>query len=302
MKIGPYTIDIKNRDKIFFPEKKITKGELIDYYDQITDYMLPFLKGRPLTLSRFPDGIEGEGFYQKECPEYFANWIDVMEIKRKEKSSIPQIICNNRATLIYLINEGTLSLHSWQSTTTDINKPNKLVFDLDPPAGDFELVRQGALALRSFLEKKLQLNTFVMTTGSEGLHVVIPIKPTKSFEEVRSFAKDVADYMAAINPDSFTSALRKEKREGRLFFDYMRNVYAQTSITPYSVRALKGAPIATPLNWDELDKGGLTSQSYHIKNIFRRLSQKKPPWKQFRNKAKDLEKSIDKINRLVQKK
>ncbi|SHF47263.1 bifunctional non-homologous end joining protein LigD [Fodinibius roseus] len=299
MQYGPYSIDIKKRGKVFFPENNITKGDLIDYYDKIADYLLPFLRDRPLTLSRFPDGINEDGFYQKEAPDYFPDWIESIEVTKKEGGEIQQVICNNKATLIYLVNQGTISFHPWLSTTTDLNRPNKLVFDLDPPQGNFDLVLEGAKFLRSLLEKQLGLNAFVMTTGSEGLHVLCPLRVKKGFDEIRSFARDVAEYMAREQPDTFTVATRKKKREGRLFVDYLRNAYGQTSISPFSLRTLEGAPVATPLDWGELDRDNLTSQSYHIKNTFRRLSQKDDSWDYFQQKAKGLGKSMDKLKTML---
>src|SRR5699024_599271 len=299
MQTGSHTIELQNQDKIFSPDEKITKGDLIDYYSQVSGYLLPFLKDRPLTLRRFPDGINGDGFYQKEVPDYFPDWIKVTEVKKKEGGTTPQVICNNKATLIYLVNQGTLSFHPWLSTADNISNPNKLVFDLDPPEDDFDLVIKGAKALKQLLEEKLDLNTFVMTTGSEGLHVISPIKPTHDFEAVHTFAKKTANLLKKQNADDFTTEMRKEDRNGRLFIDYLRNSYAQTSISPYSARALKGAPVATPLNWDELATKGLTSKSYHIKNIFKRLSQKEDLWTQFSNKAVDIESRKEQLDNLI---
>lgn len=299
MQYGPYNVDIKNRDKIYFPDTNLTKGDIIDYYDKIAGYLLPFLKDRPLTLRRFPDGIEEKGFYQKEEADYFPDWIKVARVSKKEGGTISQVICNNKATLIYLVNQGTISFHPWLSTTAELNKPNKLVFDLDPPQGNFDLVLEGAKFLRSLLEDELGLNAFVMTTGSEGLHVLCSLRVKKGFDEVRSFASNVAKFMAQEQPGDFTVAMRKKKREGRLFVDYLRNAYGQTSIPPYSLRALEGAPVATPLEWEELDKDRLTSQSYHLKNIFRRLSQKDDSWNYFQQRAKNLDKSMDKLETLL---
>lgn len=298
MRVGKHTIDISNRDKVFYPEDDITKDDVIDYYNKVADRLLPYLKDRPLSLQRFPDGIKKDGFYQKEASDYFPEWIKTEEVEKKEDGTINQVVCNSKATLIYLANQGTVSFHPWLSRILDLNKPDKLVFDLDPPKDNFEIVIKGAKALRTLLEDELDLNTFLMTTGSEGMHVVCPIKATLDFEEVRLFTKAVAEFLTNENPDSFTTEVRKNKRNDRLFLDYLRNAYAQTSILPYSLRAIKGAPIATPLSWDEINKKDLTSQSYHIKNIFRRLSQKENPWNQFRNKATKLEKSINKLNAL----
>ena len=296
MKIATHDIDVKNSDKMFFPEKNITKGDLINYYDKIADHLLPCLKDRPLMLSRFPDGIEGEGFYQKKVPNYFPDWIKVIKVKKKEGGSIRQVICDDKATLIYLVNQGTVSFHPWLSTIEKPEYPNKIVFDLDPPDSSFDGVIRAAKALRSLLEDELNLNAFVMTTGSKGMHVVCPIKPDHDFDMVHPLAKNIAEYLAGQHPDDFTTELQKEKRNGRLFLDYLRNAYAQTSIPPYSVRPNESAPVATPLNWDELNKEALTSQSYHIKNIFKRLSQKQDTWSQFRNRAKNLESARDKLN------
>ena len=302
MKIGTQTIEIKNRDKIYFPSTNLTKGDVIDYYDNIADHLLPYLKNRPLTLSRFPDGIKNEGFYQKKTPDYFPDWITVMKVKKKEGGTIPQIICNDKATLIFLVNQGTVSFHPWLSEVSDLEKPNKIVFDLDPPEGNFDLVLKSARALRSLLEEELNLTSFVMTTGSKGLHVAVPIKTSFNFDIVRTYAEVISAYLAREYSDSFTTEVRKQERKGRLFIDYLRNTYAQTSIPPYSLRALEGAPVATPLSWDELDKQGLKSQSYHMGNIFQRLSQIEDPWKEFNKSRSDLGSRIENLERLADKK
>lgn len=294
MKIGSYTVDTNNLDKVFFPDLNITKGGIIEYYDRISDHLLPYLQNRPVTLSRYPDGINKNGFYQKEIPDYFSDWIDTIEVKKKEDGSIKQIVCNNKASLIYLVNQGTLSFHPWLSNTTNLYKPDRLVFDLDPPANDFELVLRGAKMLRTVLESDFELKTFVMLTGSEGMHIVSPLKPVIDFEEIRSFAKNVAQNLADKHPDMFTTEVRKKKRNKRLFLDYLRNSYAQTSVVPYSLRAKKGAPVATPLSWDELTKKGLHARSYHLKNIFKRLSQKGDAWENFFRYAADPKKLISK--------
>lgn len=296
MKVETQEVEIKNQNKPFFPRQDVTKGDLIDYYGKIADYMLPYLKNRPLTLSRFPDGIDEEGFYQKEVPDYFPEWIKTTEVEKREGGSIRQVVCNDKPTLVYLVNQGTTSFHPWLSTTSGLNKPDRLVFDLDPPQGNFDLVIKGAKTLRRCLEEELGLSAFVLATGSEGMHVITPIKPDKTFKEVRQFAKKIADFVTRDQPDSFTTEVRKNKRNDRLYIDYMRNAYGQTSIAPYSIRALEGAPVATPLEWDELNKNDLSSDSYHIKNIFRRLSQREDPWNQFHNQAKDIDESRRRLN------
>lgn len=298
MQFGPYTVEIKNRDKVFFPAEEITKGDLIDYYDDIADRLLPYLKDRPLTLRRFPDGIEEEGFYHKARPDYFPEWIPAVTVDKEEGGSIDQIVCNNKASLIYLINQGTVELHPWLSAREALGQPDRLVFDLDPPEGNFELVQRGAKLLHTFLEDELQLAAFLMTTGSQGMHVVCPIKADHTYETVRTLARSVAEHLSRQHPEELTTEVRKNKRDGRLFLDYLRNAYAQTSVAPYSVRAQAGAPVATPLAWDERGRSGLTAQSYHIGNIFRRLSQKEDPWESFHRRAVSLGAAIDRMEGL----
>ncbi len=301
MKIGSHTVDISNEDKVFFPNEEITKGDLIEYYDKISDRMLPHLKDRPLTLRRFPDGINGTNFHQKEASDYFPDWIETIEVKKKEGGSANQVVCNNKATLIYLVNQGTISFHPWLSTTSSINKPNKLVFYLDPPDGNFDLVIKGAKLLHRLLENELKLHAYVMTTGSEGMHVVSPIKSENNFDEVRSFTEAISELLAEEHPDDFTTNMRKKDRNGRLFLDYLRNAYAQTSIAPFSIRAQDKAPVATPLSWDELSKEGLHSKFYHLKNIFKRLGQKDNSWKNFRNQAISIEEAVENLEERMNK-
>lgn len=296
--IGSHTIELKNEKKVFFPENNITKGELIEYYHRISDTLLPFLKSRPISIERYPDGIKKEGFYQKDIPDHFPDWIDSVSIRKKESGTIRQVVCNNVETLIYLVNQGTISLHPWLSTSEDLHKPDKLVFDLDPPEGNFEIVVKGAKALRSLLEDELDLHAFVMTTGSKGLHIYIPIHSEKNFDHARNFAKNAAEFLANQHADIFTTETRKNKRNNRLFIDYLRNAYAQTSISPYSVRTMEGAPVATPLDWEELNRNDLHAQRYTIKNIFKRLSRKADPWKDLKNHASLLVQASDRLKKL----
>lgn len=278
---GGKDIDISSREKILFPSSGITKGDVIDYYEKIADYMLPHLADRPLMMQRFPDGIAKKGFYQKERSDYFPDWIDTVTVK-KEGGVVHTVMCNNKATLIYLANQSCITFHTWLCRHDRIREPDKMIFDLDPPdAGGFDLVLKGAKALHDLLSNELGLPAFVMTTGSKGLHIVCPLRRGNDFDEVRDFAHEICDYLADENPDTFTTETRKNKRKGRLFLDYLRNAYAQTSVCPYSLRVIEKAPVATPLSWDELQKPDLSPQSYNLGNIFRRLSQTKNPWGEY---------------------
>jgi len=278
-----HTVDFSNTDKLFFPDEGITKGDFIEYYGRIADVMLPHLKDRPLNMHRFPDGIHGEGFYQQEIPDYFPEWIERTKVG-KEGGNITHIICQDADTLLYLANQACITPHVWLSRTDRLNMPDLMVFDLDPPTDDFQPVRHVALLLRMFL-KELDMESFVKTTGSKGLHVTVPLDRSADYEEVRDFAHSLAIILAEQESELVTTEQRKEKRRGRVFVDYLRNRYGQTVVAPYAVRARPSAPIAVPIEWEELKEKNLTSESYNIKNIFRRLAQKEDPWKEIWKKS-----------------
>ena len=280
MKTNSHNIEITNRDKILFSKSGITKNDLISYYEKIAEYFLPFLKNHPLTMQRFPQGITEEGFFQKNAPQYFPEWIKTEEI-RKIGGWVNQVICDNNDTLLYLVNQYVITFHTSLSTIDNMECPDKLVFDLDPPNENFALAIEGAKALKNVLENKLGLTPFLMTTGSKGLHVIVPLVQKENFNEVHAFAKSISNYIAAQNPSKFTTAIRKEKRENHLYIDFLRNSYGQTSVAPYSVRAIEKAPIATPILWSELNDNKLNAQFWNIQNIFKRLQKIEDPWKDF---------------------
>lgn len=298
LNIGRHTITVERADKLLFPDDDITKGDLVDYYLKMAETMLPHMKDRPLTMQRFPDGIEGDGFYQKEAPDYFPGWVRRVSI-RVEGSGADQdqIICDDAATLAYLADQACITPHIWLSRADKLDHPDKLIFDLDPPTDDFAAVRQAARDVHSILEE-IELPGYLMTTGSRGLHMVVPLDRSADFDTVRDFAHDLADVLAARHPERLTTAQRKEKRGDRLFLDYLRNSYGQNSVTPYAVRALPGAPVATPLDWDELGNSGLTSQRYTMKNIFQRLGQKEDPWASMMRHAHSLDKARERLAKI----
>ena len=277
IEIDGHSVELSSTEKVMFPEDGLTKGDLIEYYRRISEIMLPFVKDRVISMQRFPDGIDGEGFYQKEVPDYFPEWVSREKIEKREGGAITQVICQNAATLVYLANQACITPHIWLSRVDNIEKPDRMIFDLDPSGNDFATVREGALMLRKALDQ-VGLDSFVMTTGSRGLHVVVPLDASEDFDTVRSFARKVARYLTRAEPKKFTTEQRKEKRGGKLFVDTLRNAYAQTGVPPYAVRARPGAPVAAPLSWDELKDRQLHPRRYGIKNIFRRLGQKTDPW------------------------
>jgi bifunctional non-homologous end joining protein LigD len=277
LRVGGHDIEITNRDKLFFPGEGITKGELIDYYRRIADIMIPHMKGRPVTMHRFPDGIEGEGFFQQQIGDYFPDWINRISLA-KEDGETTHLICDDAATLVYIANQGCVTPHVWLSRRDKIDYPDILIFDLDPPGNDFAAVRQASFYLHEILNE-LELKSYVKTTGSRGLHIATPLDRSADFDRVRAFAREVAKILVEKHPREVTDEQRKLKRGGRVFIDTGRNSYGQTAVAPYAVRAKPGAPVATPLEWEELEDSRINSQSYNIKNIWRRLSQKKDPWR-----------------------
>ncbi|HET8753162.1 MAG TPA: non-homologous end-joining DNA ligase [Salinimicrobium sp.] len=261
-------VEITHPEKVIFPAKKITKGDMAEYYAEVADIMLPYLKNRPLTLKRFPAGIKNKGFYQKNASDHFPRYIKLIEIETEDGVNT-QILCNNKKTLIYLVNQNTVAFHIWLSRKDKIRQPDKVIFDLDPPADSFEKVKEAAKTLRNYLQKK-NIDPNLMTTGQNGLHIYYDIRRGKDFDEVKTQVKSMADELVELRPDLLTTKIRKDQRDGKIFVDYLRNAYAQTGICPYSLRSNEEAGIATPIEWEELEK--LESASYfNFENILDRI-------------------------------
>lgn len=275
----PQNLELSNPDKVLFPGQGFSKADLAGYYLQVAPVILPHLRDRPLMLQRFPDGIGREGFYQKDAPDYFPAWVGRVRLKKIEGGFIRQVMVNNRSSLLYLVDQACITLHAWPSRSDRPNQPDRVIFDLDPAQaeGSFALVIQAAGMLRNLLGR-VGLRPYVMTTGSRGLHVAAPLLRQEGFDQVRAFAQEAAQRLAAEHPDLLTTEQRLAKREDRLYLDVARNGYGQTSVAPYAVRSLPGAPVATPLEWSELTASGLGPQSYHLGNLLERLTQKPDPW------------------------
>ncbi len=273
---GGRKIEVSNTDKIFFPDDGITKGEVVEYYDQIGETMLPHVIERPLTLHRFPDGIDSEGFFQKNTPDYFPDWI-TRETLEKEGGSVVYPVCTELATLVYIADQGCITPHVWLSRVDRPFEPDRMIFDLDPPEGseDIGLLHDAVRAVKGLLDD-LDIPSFLMTTGSTGYHVFVPLDRSDDFDVVRDLSHRLAGMVVERFPDSTTVKQRKKQREGRVFVDYLRNSYAQTTVAPYSLRALPRAPAATPIEWDEL--GDSEPRRWGMGNILRRLGQIDDPW------------------------
>jgi bifunctional non-homologous end joining protein LigD len=278
-------VKITHPDKVLFPEDGITKGELVDYFRHVADVMVPLVKDRPLTMQRYTDGIDKPGFFQKEAPYYLPDWIETVTFELRDGRKQRQILCNDEATLAWIANQGCITQHVWMSRADRLDYPDMVIFDLDPPDEDFDIVRFAARTIRAKLQD-LGMPAFAMTTGSRGLHVVTPLDRSADFETVRAWARSLAEKLAWSIPDSFTTQLSKEARGHRLFIDYTRNAFGQTKVAPYTVRAKRGAPVATPVEWEELDH--IDSQTFNIRNVPRRVAAKGDPWKNMQRYATTL--------------
>jgi bifunctional non-homologous end joining protein LigD len=279
-------VKLSNPDKLLFPADGLSKADLVDYYERVAPVMLPHLAGRPLSLQRYPDGIDAPGFMQKNASDYFPGWIGRARLE-KQDGEVEHVVAEDAATLVYLANQACVTLHVGLSRLDRIDHPDRMVLDLDPSDDDFEKVRRAARASRALLEE-LGLVPFLQTTGSRGLHLWVPLERTADFDEVRAFATRLAETLEARKPAELTTAQRKAKRGDRVLLDVARNAYGQTAVAPYAVRARPGAPVATPLDWAELDDPRLGPQRYTTRNLFRRLGRKGDPWAEIERHARGL--------------
>jgi bifunctional non-homologous end joining protein LigD len=271
------SVEISHPEKVLFPKDGITKGQLADYYERVAQWMLPHIKGRPLSLQRFPAGIGQRGFFHKDVPDYFPAWIRRVEAA-KHGGSVTHAIASDSRTLVYLANQNTITPHVWLSRADRIDRPDRLVIDLDPaPGSDFADVRRAARSAGELL-REVGLEPFAQVTGSKGIHVWTPIQRRADFDGVKEFADGLAELLAARDPDALTTEFRKEKRGGRILVDVLRNRYAQTVVPPYAVRPRAGAPVATPIEWDELSNSGLRPDGWTIRTVLARLEKKGDPW------------------------
>ena len=299
VRAGRHTVEVHRPDKVLFPggaggAQEYTKGDLVDYHRAVAPFMLPHLRGRPLMLERHPDGVDGPRFMQKNTPEHYPDWISRVEVG-KEGGTVCHTVCDDSATLLYLADQAALTLHRWLSRAGQVDRPDRMVFDLDPAGDDFEAVREAARLLGELLDE-LKLPSALMTTGSRGLHIVVPLNGHQDFDDVREFTRDVAETLAAAHPDRLTTAARKKDRGDRLYLDIQRNAYAQTAVAPFTVRALPGAPVATPISWDQLDDPALHARRWTIADAADQA--RTQPWAGIMSRARALGPARRRLNAL----
>ena len=277
----PDEIELTSTDKVMFPKQGITKGDLLDYYDRVADRLLPHLQNRPMTLERLPEGLSGKKashFWQKNTPDYYPDWIPRVTLETTEGKEIDYVLVNDRATLLYLVNQGTITFHPWMSRIRSLNNPDYVLFDLDPGKRSFADVVTVAKRLHDYLEER-EIPSWVKTSGKSGLHVLVSWRGKKGrsrgdYDAARLWGVEVATAIAGELSDIATTERSIDEREGRLYVDVLQNVRGHHAVPPYVVRATPEATVSTPLRWEELN-GNLDPTKYTVKTIFRRLGQLK---------------------------
>jgi bifunctional non-homologous end joining protein LigD len=280
-------VEISRPDKLLFPADGITKLDLAGYYADLAERMLPHLRGRPVNMQRFPDGVGGPAFYEKKVPRHFPDWMSTVEVHTADGHQ-RQVVVDDARSLVYLAQQACITPHTWLSTRDDLERPDQLIFDLDPSDDSLPKVRR-ATRLVGELLVDLGLTPYLKTTGSRGYHVLVPLRPAGDFDQVRAFARDVAQRLVEREPELLTLEARKDRRGSRVLIDIMRNGYGQTAVPPYAVRARPNAPVSTPIEWDELSR--VKPDQHTISSVRRRLARRDDPWAQLRRDAQGLAKA-----------
>jgi bifunctional non-homologous end joining protein LigD len=289
-------------NKVFYPAEGYTKRDLLNYYDAVAGFLLPYLRGRPLSLKRYPDGITGEYFFQKDTHDRVPSWVRVAPIDSGHKKAPTRwVLADNRATLLYLTNLGCIDQNPWMSRVGSLECPDFMLIDLDPQGCEFDRIIEAAQLVRKKLDL-VGLEGYPKTTGGDGMHIYVPVEPVYSYEQVRSFAEIIARVVAAERPDLFTTPRPVARREqGKVYFDYLQIGESKTIAAPYVTRAYPGAPVATPLAWREVIPGLLPSQ-FHLRNALDRFSRVGDLFEAVLKKPQRLEPAIEKLDKIVQTK
>lgn len=288
--------EVSHLDKIFWPKEGYTKGDLIKYYEEIAPFILPYLKDKPESMNRFPDGIEGESFFQKDLIEA-PNWAKRVAIHSdSENKDVHYLICNNKETLIYMANLGCIEINPWISTYKKTNYPEYLLFDLDPRGVKFAKVVEVALAIKAELDRG-KIVSFVKTSGKAGLHILVPLGAKYTYEQSRKFSEIIAHKVQVKIPRIASLERLPEHRENRVYIDCLQNRIGQTVAAPYCVRPIEGARVSTPVTWKELTN--ITPADFTMKNIMTRLAKNGDIWKEFRtHKGIDMKTGLELISKL----
>ena len=294
----PRDVPLSNVSKIFWPAERYTKGDLLAYYDTVAPLLLPYLRARPLVLTRFPDGIAGKSFYQKDAPHFAPSWLRTVRIDAPEaERAIDYVVVDDAASLRYIVNLAAIPLHLWGSRASALEHPDWLILDLDPKGAPFTDVVRVARALRRILDE-LELASFVKTSGATGLHILLPLGARYTWEETRTFARLLATLGIEATPDIATMARPLRERAGKVYIDWLQNVQGQTIAAPFSVRPLPGATVSCPLRWDEVT-ARLDPRRFTIATVPKRFARMKDPVAPVLGPAVDIPAALRRLERRV---
>jgi bifunctional non-homologous end joining protein LigD len=287
MRVGRREVPFTHPDKLLFADPPITKRDLADHYEAVAAAMLPFVRGRPLALQAFPDGIDATGFFQKSVPKYFPDWIDRATVPKKG-GTLTQVLAGDAATLVYLAGQNVVTPHVWLSRADRPREPDRLIMDLDPAPGvSFADIRAAARSAGERL-RDAGLATYAMVTGSRGIHVVCPLRRGPGFSEAHGFLRGIAEAMVADDPRRLTLEWHREERGARIYLDVNRVAYAQHAVAPYGVRPRPRGPVAMPIRWDELDERALRPDRWTVRTARERLAAEGDPWAGMMRHARSL--------------
>ncbi|MCW2984219.1 MAG: ATP-dependent ligase [Conexibacter sp.] len=266
---APPTVRLTHPERLLWPEDGLTKRDLYDYFGAIADVMVPHVRDRPVSLQRFRGAVGEGGFFQKEVPKGAPEWVRTVEVP-KHGGVVHHVLANDRETLQWLAQQGCVTPHVFTARADRLDRPDRLVIDLDPSLDDFAAVRRAALACGAALREE-GLEPFAMVTGSRGIHVVVPLKRTRAAEDVLAWVRAFAARLGEAHPDELTTEFRKAKRDERIYLDVARNGPAQTVVPPYAPRPRPHAPVATPLRWEELEDDALAPDAWTLRTVMDRL-------------------------------
>ncbi|MGH8538748.1 MAG: DNA ligase D, partial [Gammaproteobacteria bacterium] len=291
------TVRFTNPEKVFWPQEGYTKGDLLDYYRAVAPWLLPYLADRPVVLTRYPDGIAGKSFFQKDAPEFVPEWVRQERIwSEGSEREINYFIVEDVDSLLYIINLGTIPLHIWSSRLGSLERPDWCILDLDPKGAPFSDVVTIAKAIRRLCDE-IALPTYIKTSGSAGLHVLIPLGRGYSYEQSRTLGELLARVMVAELPELATVTRSIKAREGRVYIDYLQNGHGRLLVAPFSVRALPGATVSMPLSWHEVN-GKLDAGRFTIKTALKRLrSLKTDPLRSIMDQKVDLRFALNTLSK-----
>ena len=285
---------ISHPDKILFPADGITKGELAKYYEMVAPVMLPHLRRRPITMERFHRGIAAGGFFQKDVVKGFPEWLERVEVPKKE-GTVHHPIANDVRSLLWLANQNSITIHVWASRVPKLYYPDICIFDLDPSIeDDLPGLRLAALQLRDLLAT-LGLPTWIKTTGSKGFHIAVPLDAKSDFGAVARFAHGVGRLFVKQHPDTLTQEFKKVDRAGRILVDTGRNDYSATFAAAYTVRAREGAPVSAPCTWEEVERGAVGPKSFTLRNLEKRIAEHGDIWADLLKTKRSLKKPIERL-------